>query len=80
MGIFASRPEEPFEWAGLPSEPARPEDEAERLAASPVDTAAFGAAVLERGAVESIVIPVPAPAESAQIPSGAAGDDEPRDG
>jgi len=64
MGIFATRPEEPFEWAGIPSEPARPDSEAERLDAT---ADVLGVDV---GPVESIVIPIapepastPAPAE-----------------
>ncbi len=53
MGLFTQRPEHNEEWAGLPSEPARPESEAERLAdaAPAVDALGFGS-------VESIVIPV----------------------
>jgi hypothetical protein len=31
MGLFSKLPEEPVEWAGLPSEPARAETRAERL-------------------------------------------------
>ncbi|MFS0867245.1 hypothetical protein AB3M83_07915 [Microbacterium sp. 179-B 1A2 NHS] len=31
MGLFSSRPEEPSEWAGLPSEPLPPRTEAELL-------------------------------------------------
>lgn len=31
MGIFQSRPEEPTEWAGLPSEPWEPREPAEAL-------------------------------------------------
>lgn len=31
MGLFTQRPEEPSEWAGLPSEPAQPLSDAERL-------------------------------------------------
>lgn len=34
MGLFAQLPEEPSEWAGLPSEPDRPETDAERLTAA----------------------------------------------
>jgi hypothetical protein len=53
MGIFASRPEEPFEWAGLPSEPLRPESDAERLDAPSADLLG-----LSGGDVGSIVVPV----------------------
>lgn len=31
MGLFQHRPEDPVEWAGLPSEPLRDESAAERL-------------------------------------------------
>lgn len=69
MGLFSQRPEEPAEWAGLPSEPARPESAAERLADTPViDVTGFGldalgngngdVGVVGAGVVESIVIPV----------------------
>jgi hypothetical protein len=68
MGLFSQRPEEPTEWAGLPSEPARAESAAERLS----DVAAgdlggldiAGLAIGTTGtstshiAIESIVIPV----------------------
>jgi hypothetical protein len=37
MGLFASRPEDPFEWAGIPSEPARAQTDAELLEEPPVD-------------------------------------------
>lgn len=61
MGMFTQRPEEPTEWAGLPSEPLRPRNAAERLDdAPPVD---LGLPSAGDGAVESIVIPVTAPAD-----------------
>ena len=75
MGLFSQLPEEPNEWAGLPSEPARPESDAERLRdAPPVDVGGLGVGALGLaesggGAVEGIVIPVtpvvevPPPAE-----------------
>ncbi len=55
MGLFSKLPEEPTGWAGLPSEPAGPESEAERLrdASTAADPGGLGG-----GAVESIVIPV----------------------
>jgi hypothetical protein len=61
MGLFTQRPEHNEDWAGLPSEPARPESEAERLAdaAPAVDALGFGS-------VESIVIPVAPIVEIAQ--------------
>lgn len=59
MGLFVQRPEEPAEWAGIPSEPARPETAAERLAdAAPADLGLLAGGELGGGAVESIVIPV----------------------
>jgi hypothetical protein len=69
MGIFASRPEEPFEWAGLPSEPADPESEAEKLMSAGVDASGWG------GAVESIVIPVAQNPEIATSQESGEGDD-----
>lgn len=38
MGIFSTRPEEPTEWAGLPSEPERVRSGAEALP-EPIDSA-----------------------------------------
>jgi len=35
MGLFAHRPEEPTDWAGIPSEPERDESVAERLPDAP---------------------------------------------
>ncbi|WP_194411271.1 hypothetical protein [Microbacterium cremeum] len=74
MGLFVQRPEEPAEWAGIPSEPARPETAAERLAdAAAADLGLLGSGDLGGGAVESIVIPV-APVveivESQESPTG----------
>ncbi|MBD8024319.1 hypothetical protein [Microbacterium gallinarum] len=72
MGLFTRGPEHNEEWAGLPSEPARPESEAERLAdASPVRLDGFG----DGGAVESIVIPV-APVVDVAQPAVTDGDAE----
>lgn len=72
MGLFTRGPEHNDEWAGLPSEPARPESEAERLAdASPVRLDGFGGG----GAVESIVIPV-APVVDVAQPAVTDGDAE----
>lgn len=59
MGQFTTRPEEPAEWAGLPSEPLESRSEAESLAApaGSVDSIdVWGVAV------ESVVIPVDAAA------------------
>jgi hypothetical protein len=62
MGLFSQRPEEPAEWAGLPSEPARAESSAERLTdAAPVDLGGLGSIGLPEvggGSIEAIVIPV----------------------
>ena len=73
MGLFAQQPEENDEWGGLPSEPAAPETDAQRLvdAAPAVDLLGVGPAV------ESIVIPV-APYIEVAGPSStpADGDDE----
>ncbi|MBW9093170.1 hypothetical protein JNB62_05700 [Microbacterium jejuense] len=68
MGLFSKLPEEPVEWAGLPSEPARAESAAERLAAAPTtDLGGLGLADPgAAGAVESIVIPVAPVIEIAQ--------------
>lgn len=65
MGLFQQRPEEPTEWAGLPSEPLRSRSEAELLEdAAPVD-AGFGGLFVQGTAIESIEIPVEVePAES----------------
>lgn len=62
MGLFQHRPEDPVEWAGLPSEPLRDETTAERL----TDAAAAGAASLDLlgSGGPSIEIPVEAPADS----------------
>ncbi len=62
MGIFATRPEEPFEWTGLPAEPARPESDIDQLGMPAVDTTTLGATV------ESIVIPVATTTEVPQSP------------
>jgi hypothetical protein len=70
MGQFDQRAQQHLEWAGLPSEPARPETAAERLAdASSVDLGGLGVGDLTLagpGAVESIVIPVPPVVEIAE--------------
>lgn len=71
MGIFATRPEEPFEWAGLPSEPERLETDAEHLEVRDAD--AFG---LTAGTVESIVIPVVPSVEIVQTQESADGGED----
>lgn len=73
MGLFAHRPEEPTEWAGLPSEPSRTESTAERLVeAAPVDVGLVS--MLGEGAIESIVIPVAPVIEIAQSQASGEGD------
>ena len=54
MGLFTSRPEEPTEWAGLPSEPLRPRSAAEQLDAEVPDTD-----LLAGTGIASISIPMP---------------------
>ncbi|MET0736259.1 MAG: hypothetical protein ABWY55_11560 [Microbacterium sp.] len=54
MGLFQHRPEDPTEWAGLPSEPLHDEWAAERL-----PDAAPAPAVLPGEGVGSIRIPLP---------------------
>ncbi|WP_127818866.1 hypothetical protein [Microbacterium sp. CPCC 204701] len=67
MGLFVQRPEEPADWAGIPSEPAHPEGAAERLTdAAGVDPGLLVGGELGGGAVESIVIPVVPAIEIAQ--------------
>ncbi|GAA1959209.1 hypothetical protein [Microbacterium deminutum] len=47
MGLFSQQPEQDDEWAGIPSEPLRPESQAERLTdATPVDAAGLAVAGL----------------------------------
>jgi hypothetical protein len=68
MGLFSKLPEEPVEWAGLPSEPDRAESTAERLpAATSIDLGGYGLGdPAVAAAVESIVIPVKPVIEIAQ--------------
>lgn len=76
MGLFSKLPEEPVEWAGLPSEPARDESAAERLPSAPstdLGGLGFGGPAAAAG-VESIVIPVAPVVEIAQ--SQESGEDE----
>lgn len=81
MGLFSQRPEEPTEWAGLPSEPARVETTAERLTdAAAVDLGGLGVGglglggVSSEGMVESIAIPVALHVDTTE--PRAPGDDE----
>ncbi|MDN3494726.1 hypothetical protein QL996_02190 [Planococcus sp. APC 4015] len=57
MGLFQQRPEEPTEWAGIPSDPARAETAAERLAEGAPIRAGDGL-FTDGATVESVVIPV----------------------
>jgi len=62
MGIFQQRPEEPTEWAGLPSEPWEPTSPVERLGdAPPTDIPLFGP--IPRAATIAIAIEPTAPAD-----------------
>ena len=62
MGQFSTSPEEPTEWAGLPSEPERTRTEAEILAAPVASAGSLG--FLDTS-VASVVIPVAPVAEKA---------------
>lgn len=55
MGQFSTRPEEPTEWAGLPSEPERTRTEAESL---PDPVASAGSLGFLDTSIASVVIPV----------------------
>lgn len=60
MGMFMQRPEEPEEWAGLPSEPLKPRSGAELLADAGPASELLG----EPGeGVASVSIPMPPPVE-----------------
>lgn len=63
MGLFASRPEEPFEWAGLPSEPLSERSDAELLEDPPVDP--FAISTANGAASISIDVSVPDDASDA---------------
>jgi hypothetical protein len=71
MGLFTQRPEEPTEWAGLPSEPLEPRSPADRL---PADGSVDVLGLLTGSGVASIPLTVPepptpeAPAEPAPDP------------
>jgi len=53
MGLFQHKPEDPTEWAGLPSEPLEPLSAAERLDDGPKADA------LTLGDATSLTIPLP---------------------
>ncbi|HWI31276.1 MAG TPA: hypothetical protein VNT50_07280 [Microbacterium sp.] len=65
MGLFASRPEEPTEWAGLPSEPLEPRSPADRL---PTDESVDALGLVTGAGVASIVLDIP-PVEPPAEPS-----------
>ena len=66
MGLIAARPEEPQDWAGIPSEPKKHGGDAERLDDPPV-TASDPFAFFPATSGESITIPV-APPTTAPAP------------
>ena len=78
MGLVASRPEEPSEWAGIPSEPREVDSVADRLDA-PVGIGIDGISTGE--SVQSILIPIAQTVEVAEPPttSGEGDDDDERD-
>lgn len=76
MGLIAARPEDPEQWAGIPSEPRDVEAGVDRLADTPIASDAFG--LLGAGSLESIVIPVVPPVEVAQESDSTPGDGPPR--
>ncbi len=66
MGLFAQRPEEPSEWAGLPGEPVRARTPAEMLSDDEQPDASPAALLgLVGGSVASIDVPIPAPRDAA---------------
>ena len=73
MGQFTTRPEEPAEWAGLPSEPWEVRPAAESLAA-PAESA--DTLVFLGGATESVVIPL-APGADTTASAADVGQEEP---
>lgn len=78
MGLIAARPEEPDEWAGIPSEPRDVETGVERLDDIPLAASdPFG--LLGGGVIESIIIPVMPQVEIATEGDGTPGDGPPRD-
>ncbi|GAA3916112.1 hypothetical protein [Microbacterium invictum] len=68
MGIFQQRPEEPTEWAGLPSEPWEPVFRVEQLAGAPD---AASALIGEDPHLETIAITL-VPATGSEVDSAGA--------
>lgn len=66
MAMFGSRPEEPAEWAGLPSEPLEEDEFTRLLPAAPTAPGAdvFGLAAPESIAISLAAIPLASPTES----------------
>lgn len=61
MGLFASRPEEPTEWAGLPGEPVRTRTRAELLPEDGLpDATPAGLLGLSDASMSSVSISLPA--------------------
>ncbi|MCU4672209.1 hypothetical protein ACFQRL_06370 [Microbacterium fluvii] len=60
MGITAHRPEDPTEWAGLPSEPVRRTTPAEQLDAAIEDD---GMGLVTGGDVSWVAVPLAPPAD-----------------
>lgn len=73
MGLFASRPEEPFQWAGIPSDPLAPRSDAELLETPPTDPFAISTG----GAISSITIAVDVP--SGDLGAGRGEDEQAED-
>lgn len=73
MGLFVTRPEEPTEWAGLPSEPRESRPAVESLAAPTESADSLGVLA---GAIESVVIPL-APVVENESPAESADGDPP---
>lgn len=69
MGLIAARPEDPEEWAGIPSEPRDVQTGIDRLADAP-SAGADALGLLGAGTIESIVIPVALPVHVADQEPG----------
>lgn len=76
MGLFTQRPEEPSEWAGLPSEPVRRKSNAELLPDEPPAADPAGD-LLGGGGIASISIPLAGPTATEDENADADADGEP---